>query len=184
MHVPESLYQSTDRWPAHLSVCVVLLDKDQVALHHWATSIWGDDVYTLMRETLHDHETLEAAAARGLMEELGATAKLIAYLGTEAKTFRVAAEAGKTFRKATPTFLARVIDLDPQRKLILGDDASDLDRHEQEAELVWVSLAQAAKLMQEQAERFPDRPDLDESEPIRWAQQYLALEAKGKAASQ
>jgi hypothetical protein len=163
-------YNSTPRWPAHLSVTVVMLnDRHEVAFHYWTQSIWGDDLYTLMHETVHQGEALEAAAGRGLMEEWGATAELVAYLGTHTLNFTVHVEGDRLMEKAMPTFLARVKTAHEHKR-------SEADPRERSSQLVYLSIDEALRIMASQAKRFPDRPDLDESVALRWAKKYLATE--------
>jgi hypothetical protein len=157
-----SLYKATPRWPAHLSVTVVLLnDRGDVAMHYWAKSVWGDDLYSLMHETLHNDEPLEDGAARGLQEEWGVTGKIVAYLGTHTLNFKV---KERQLNKAMPTFLARFVSVDASLRQ---------SGPEGESKLVWLTFNKAAEIMARQAERFPQRPDLDESVILDWARQYL-----------
>ena len=160
-----SLYRATKKWPAHLSVTVVLLnDRHDIAMHFWQKSVWGDDLYSLMHETLHNGEPLEDAAARGLQEEWGVTGDILAYLGTGIKRFSVPNEKSRRLDKALPTFLAKLVSVDASLRT---------SGPEGESKLVWLSFKKAFEIMRQQSERFPERPDLDETFALEWAQDYL-----------
>jgi ADP-ribose pyrophosphatase YjhB (NUDIX family) len=160
-----SLYKATPRWPAHLSATVVLLnDRGDVAMHYWAKSVWGDDLYSLMHETVHNGEPLEQAAARGLQEEWGVTGKIVAYLGTHTMQFTLNEQNDRVLHKALPSFLARFVSVDASLRQ---------SGPEGESKLVWLTFNKAAEIMARQAKRFPERPDLDESVILGWARQYL-----------
>lgn len=163
----DDLFNSTSSWPAHISVSAVLFNRrHEIALHHWAHVPWGDNIYSLMHETLHNLEPLELAVARGLQEEWGAEGKVIAYLGTEVLGFHVADEH-RDFRKAQPTFLVEFSSIQPGRREPYG--------HESKSSVVWKSIPDALAIMSDQSGRFPDRPDLDESVALQWARDFLRI---------
>lgn len=168
MWVPDEdsgFFNATAKSPAHFSVAAVLInDRHELAMHHWDHCAWGDNIYSLMHETLHGHEPLESGVARGLQEEFGAQGKLLAYLGAEAQTFHVAYE-NRTLRKTTAYFLVDLTSIDPARREEAGPES--------ESDILWLSISEAKAIMREQGQRFPDRPDLDETNALLWAEDQL-----------
>lgn len=168
MVAAKSKFQFNDTWHSHLSVgCVLLNNKNEVALHYFKTSHVGDDVYLLVRETVNNDETLEAAAARGLMEEMGAKAKIIAYLDSNrVELHETLAKPPRHMRKTTIYFLARLEDQHDARRLAGDPEAT--------SKIVWLTLDEAQKRLEDQALRLNNRPDLHEAPVIAWAKAYLS----------
>lgn len=152
-------YQGNASHPQHLSVGAILINAaDEICCHHFfAKDLRGywtgeglDDFYLLMRETPEPGESLEAALARGLREEFGATAELVDYAGSIQSRFE---SKGVEVQKTTPYFLCRLIDQDPSHRE--GDIES-------KTSLEWQSAEFLIPKMREQAVRF-GRTDVDES---------------------
>lgn len=155
----------SSKWSAHISVGCALLDgDDRIAMHHHHDSPFGE-LYTLMRETLHDNETLEAGVARGLMEEWGAQGTIVAFLG--AKLAHLEDVDGSVMDKTTLYFFARLTTQDDTRR-----DPTD---PESSSAIEWLTLDEATKELNIQAVRFPGRPDLHEAGVIELVQRYLNL---------
>jgi hypothetical protein len=163
----DDLFNASDQWPAHMSVSAVLFnDRHEVAMHHWEQIPWGDNVYNLMHETLHNLEPLEVAVARGLREEWGAEGKIIAYLGTQVLNFYITLDK-RELHKALPYFLVELSSINPDRRDNSGVEA--------QSAIVWKSIPDALAIMADQSRRFPDRPDFDETVALTWARDYLHI---------
>lgn len=78
-------YQATPKSPYHLSVGAIVYREDgQFLVHHFMKPVRGfTDYYHLMNESVDPKETPEQALHRGLMEEFGIVAKIIAFLGSD-----------------------------------------------------------------------------------------------------
>jgi ADP-ribose pyrophosphatase YjhB (NUDIX family) len=99
--------------PFHVSVGAVLQREDgKVCCHRFGdvpvNPIRPHNVYLLMRETIEANESLEAALARGLMEEFGAVGKPVRFLGTLLTKHRET-EADVEVEKATLYVLCELI---------------------------------------------------------------------------
>jgi hypothetical protein len=163
----DDLFNATKSWPAHMSASAVLFNHaHEIAMHYWERAPWGNNVYSLMHETLHNLEPLEVAVARGLQEEWGAEGKIIAYLGTQVLSFYEAKDK-LNFHKALPYFLVEFESMSPERR--------DNEGYEAQSRIVWKPIPEALEIMSDQAKRFPDRPDLDETVALNWAQEYLKI---------
>jgi hypothetical protein len=68
-----------------------------------------------MTETPEDGETLLDAAERGLMEEFGATGKLVHYIGTNIGHFKRKG-SDTLIEKTTPFFLYKMTSLDETKR--------------------------------------------------------------------
>lgn len=153
-------YQGNAGHPQHFSVGAVLVNQNgEICCHHFlAKDLEGywpdaglDDFYLLMRETIEPGESLEAAVARGLREEFGATAELVDYVGAIQSRF---GHKGVEVQKTTAYFLCRLIDQDPSRRE---------GGIESKTALEWRSADFLIPKMRDQAARF-GRTDVDESE--------------------
>ena len=133
----------------HLSVGAVLCNGEgKIGVHHFGKS--KGDFYILMRETIEPNETIEAALARGLREEFGATATLSRYLGSIASNFPDS--HGRTIHKTTLYFAMDLQNLGAWPK---GDGESD-------GALEWHDPKFLIKAMKSQVTRL-QREDWDES---------------------
>jgi hypothetical protein len=114
-----TIYQGYDGHPYHFSVGAILRRADgAVCFHHFVKGDLGlvgywieegvDDMFLLMRETLEPGEGLEEAVHRGLMEEFGATGKIVDYIGSFVGHFR---HKGVLVEKTTPYF---IVDMETQ----------------------------------------------------------------------
>jgi hypothetical protein len=158
-------FQGNKSHPAHLSVGAVMRNSEGlIRVHHFPadtpTGFWKSigvtDFYILMRTTLKNEETLEAALARGLAEEFGAVAALDDYLGSIVSTAYDERTPGERipFQKTTLYFLA-TYEKD-------SGTAPDMSEAEGQSVLEWKSAEDLIPLMKAQKERF-HRDDLDES---------------------
>lgn len=150
-----------DTPPTHLSVGAVLLnDQHEVLCHYFHKTPWEGlrDIYVLMRETVEEDEPLEAAVARGLAEEFGASGEIIKYLGPLVSHYQDV-EAQMMVEKTTLYFLVRLGDLDATKR-----DETD---PEKDSVLEWYPPEVLVDRMQDQGRRYPDRTDLNESEILK-----------------
>lgn len=78
-------YGATPERPFHLSVALIILDKDnQIICLHYPKIDHLENIFTLPCKTVHTNETLEAAIERCALEELGYTVSTPTYLGSSA----------------------------------------------------------------------------------------------------
>ena len=153
-------FQGSTEHPYHISVGGVLQnEKGEIAVHyfkHVSHPEFGeaDDFYTLMRETLEEHETLEEALSRGLLEEFGATGNLSSYLGSLVSHFP---KHGVSIEKTTLYFLLTCTSIDEKKRL--------KDDPEIQSEIRWVPPSELIHVMKSQGARI-GREDLDESAVI------------------
>jgi len=127
-------------------------EHGEVACHHFDTIGSLKDVYTLMRESLEDSETIEHCLERGLMEEFGAKATLERLLGPIVSRFTT---QNTVIEKTTLYFFMRCRSIDPALRR--------LDDPESDSVICFIEPAQLAAKMRDQAKRYPDRTDIDES---------------------
>lgn len=157
-------YQHSLPQPYHVSAGAVLFNDDyKICVHHFQIEqvaehlrFLGDnlpDMRHLMRESLEDGETLEAAVLRGCMEEFGAVGIIEKYLG--AKIDQIVTPH-KTFQKCTLYYAIRVESLGERT----GDDGENLTSME------WYTPGKLLGLFDEQVMRTK-RPELDEREIIK-----------------
>lgn len=163
---PASKYKASPTWPAHLSVGAVLInERGEIAFHHYPESKIGS-VYLLMRETLHDDESLEAAIARGLQEEFGASGTILTFLDSLRVEFgENLVGDGRRMHKTTLYFLVQLETFDPSKR--------DQDDPEKDSRIVWLAPAVAEPLLLEQGKRLHERPDLDEASIVAIAAKFL-----------
>lgn len=102
-----SIFQASQQHPYHLSVGAVLINEyGEVACHHFKKIGELQDVFTLMRETVENDETLVQAVERGLEEEFGATGEVKAYIGSKVTTFKM--KSGVSVQKTTVYFVVKL----------------------------------------------------------------------------
>jgi NADH pyrophosphatase NudC (nudix superfamily) len=87
-----ALFQHTQQSPYHISVGAVVVRDGKIAVHkhvksHAPTHVHDlfEDLavmYTLMRESIEDGESLEEVALRGMREEFGIEGRVVRYLGS------------------------------------------------------------------------------------------------------
>lgn len=164
-----NIYKNSVRFPYHLSVGVVLINKaKQVCCELYpqktVLEITGHEreIYTLIRETVETGEDLESAAIRGVREEIGIQANLIGYLGSQEDLVE---EKDKTFTKTTVYFLAELQD-ELNLPTIGEDDTVKF-------KIIWLSLDEAISFMQKQSTDLTRR-DLNESKILERAKKILA----------
>lgn len=161
----DNLYKYAIDSPYHVSVGAILFnDKNEICVHRFLSKsipkeslhLTGglDEVYLLMRETVHDNEPLEMAALRGIEEEFGAIGKVEKYLG--ALTAKVDDGNSFFFEKVTHYFAIRL-------KVLSLRNTSDIEGR---SELLWLTPEEALGLFKEQA-RKTKREELNEVEIIK-----------------
>lgn len=120
----------------------------------------GGEVCILMRETVEENESLEEALARGLMEELGATAEISNYLGSKVTYFE---SRGVKVQKTTLYFKVQLKSFD-ERSRLEGDPESS-------SQILWLDLEEAIEKIQKiYKERKID--DINESDIIQRVRVY------------
>lgn len=152
-------YQNPNR-PYHLSVGALVFDDERnICVHRYESHnapegilhLFGglDVVYLLVRETVHDNESLETAVLRGVSEEFGVIGEVDSFLGTLIAEVRDV--DGWSFEKTTPYHSVRKI----------GDGERDVEDEENFSELVWLAAADAREKFAWQA-AHTDRQELNE----------------------
>jgi NADH pyrophosphatase NudC (nudix superfamily) len=158
----DRLFKASEQNPYHLSVGAVLMnDKGEICSHYFE-KVGGEVLngkfkafekfYILMRETVKDGETIEAAVARGLREEFGATGKIVRFLGTLISSWPIGEVA---VQKTTLYFLVNLTSIDLSMR-----EKEDL---EGTSEITWLPKEELLKRMTGQKERLGN-DSLDESE--------------------
>lgn len=159
-------FVGTPEEPFHMSVGVILVNEENEVLVHRFNLENNEELrhelkrradipgkvqyYALMTETPEHGESLIDAAERGLMEEFGATGRLIHYIGTNIGHFkRMGSDV--LIEKATPFFLYRILDLDETRR--------EQGSIESSSELVFLDIETLMKYLEEQ-DRAIHRTDL------------------------
>ena len=120
-------YQASPDSPFHLSVGAVPIDKKgNVYCHYWKQKREFTDLYSLMRETMEQGETIEKTFERGLMEEFGMTGKVVDYVGSITAVDEWFGEINRptNVEKTTLYFLVDVISIDESKRLV-EDEESD-----------------------------------------------------------
>lgn len=151
--------------PTHISVAAVLRNPEGKLLCHFFKkedlpheSEGKSDLYLLMRESLHLGETLEAAVARGLMEEYGAEGTVIDFLGTIISHFPCSDDHMIMVEKTVLYFLVDFISLDESKR-----EAGAVESH---STLLWLTPEELLEKNMTQAARYI-RTDIDDSKIIR-----------------
>lgn len=149
--------------PYHLSVgAVVFNDQGLVLIHRFDSELpenpFSTTIYTLIRESMEPNETIEAALARGIKEETGSEAGLVAFLGSLRCIARNTEDESKSFEKTTLYFTMRLADWRPEERL--------KDDPEVGSDLRWRDPEELVSLMQKQG-KVTKSADLDESEVIK-----------------
>lgn len=145
----KSIFEATKENPYHVSVGAVVLNNDNLVCTLRYKNFKGfGEIYTLMRETLENGESLSDALYRGLYEECGITGNIIRYMGSLVGNFfrdEVSVE------KTTLYFLIKIIDIDTSlaTEHVIGEgveiewlpvDFLILKMKEQEVKTGWSSL--------------------------------------------
>jgi len=147
----------------HLSVGAVVFNEDgKVLVHRFDGELpenpFSRTVYTLIRETMEPHETIEFALARGIKEETGSEAELVAFLGSLRCIARDTEDEEKSFEKTTLYFAMKLTDWRPEERL--------KDDPEAGSNLQWRNPGELVQVMWEQG-KDTKSTDLDESEVIK-----------------
>jgi ADP-ribose pyrophosphatase YjhB (NUDIX family) len=87
-----SIFQHSKNNPYHVSVGAIVVHEGKILVHKHVKKLTPerlhiflgdlDEVYTLMRESLENNESLENAVIRGVKEEFGVQGDVIRYLGS------------------------------------------------------------------------------------------------------
>ena len=160
-----SYFEQNDTSPTHISVAALVTRPDGKLLCHYFKkedlpheSEGKSDLHLVMRETLHQHETLEAAVARGLMEEYGAEGTITNFLGSIVSHFPYTFDAAVTIEKTVLYFLVELTSLDETKR--------EEGAVESRSELRWLAPAELLAVNQQQAALY-DRTDIDDSKIIK-----------------
>lgn len=156
-------YQHSLPQPYHISVGALLFnDRFEIGVHHFRIEHIPEqlrfladnlpDIWHLMRESLEDGETLEAAVLRGCQEEFGAVGTVEKYLG--AKIDQILTPS-KSFQKCTLYHAVRLQTLGERT----GDDGENV------SQLEWYAPHDLLALFDEQVQKT-NRPELDERELV------------------
>jgi hypothetical protein len=141
--------------PYQLSVGAVLLDKeDRVMCHYFKDltqfHIDAHDICVLMTETPEPDESLKGALNRGLLEEFGATGKILSFVGSQVVDFDPGLYKkelkGKIAEKTTVWFLVRLESIDESRR--------DKDAIEGKSEIKHIPLDECIQIFKKQHERI------------------------------
>lgn len=156
-------FQHSSYSPYHLSVgAVVFNDHGQILIHRFDRELpenpFSQNIYTLIRETMEPHETIESALARGIKEEAGSEAELVAFLGALTGSTMGRRDKTKNFEKTTLYFAMRLTVWRPEERL--------KDDPEAGSDLQWREPDELVSLMQRQG-KATESADLDESEVIK-----------------
>jgi NUDIX domain len=165
----QKLFQWSPTSPAHISVGALVTNSEgKIRAHYFHADRVPEFIVSfmhplrelriLMRESLEDNETLEAAIHRGLHEEFGMTGKIIRYIGS---LQTLCQREVVTFQKTTLYFHV-AWESDGERPQF---DA------ESKSEMVWYSPQELRAHMKAQG-AVVQNLDVDESSII---ERYLAL---------
>lgn len=170
MSQTKSLFKSTKESPYHLSVGAVLFNENkEIACHYFKELQFiddnkkRDDFYILMRETVEVRESLEDVVLRGVQEEFGSTGEIERFLGSLKTKFP---RGDVWVEKTTAYFLIKLKDFDPDYERDSRDDES-------KSVIQWQTIDFLITKMEEQGRKYK-RTDLDESEILKRAKQYLS----------
>ena len=164
----KNVYKNSREFPYHISVGAILFKEDgAIACQHYSketilkfTGI-ERDIYTLMRETIEDNETILEALHRGLDEEFGVEGKVLGYLGSlETQVLNKTEIKPEDFKKTTLYFLVEVEPNQILRTVSSDGGATFVNK--------WVEPMKLIELMNKQSEGLI-RTDLNESEVIKRA---------------
>lgn len=167
----KNIFQSSKEFPFHISVGAILTNTSGLICTHFYKksdlpweSEGKSDLYLLMRETMHPHETIETAIKRGLMEEFGAKGEIKSYIGSIKSTFPL--HGGETMvEKTTLYFHVEMTDFNPVLR--------DKDEIESKSEILWIKPEELLGLFTEQGKKY-ERDDIDESKVIENYLKYVS----------
>ncbi len=151
--------------PTHISVAALLRNPEgKILCHFFKTedlpheSEGKGDLYLLMRESIHRNESLEAAVARGLMEEYGAEGTSIDFLGTIVSHFPSSDDHRTLIEKTVLYFLVDFVSLDETKR--------EAGAVESRSKLLWLTPEELLEKNSVQGARY-ERTDIDDTKIIR-----------------
>jgi len=152
--------QSIDS-PTHISVAALVRNAAGSILCHYFKkedlpneSEGKSNLHIVMRETIHRQEALEAAVARGLMEEYGATGTVVDYLGSIVSHFPCSEDPTIPIEKTVLYFLVDLISIDENKR--------EAGAVESRSTLLWLTPEDLLDKNQTQAALY-SRTDIDDS---------------------
>ncbi len=162
----DNLYSYSRRNPYHVSVGAVLFNnRGEVCVHRYLSTDFPndvkhlsgglDEVYILMRETLHDGESMSEAVLRGIEEEFGAKGVVEKYLG--ALISNVDDGDDLIFEKTTLYHSVRL------QRVGLKRDETEIENR---SKLLWLAPSDLLSIMEKQVS-LTTREELNETEIIR-----------------
>ncbi len=161
----ENFLNQSPQSPTHVSVAALLRnDEGKILCHCFKKDDLPDesegkgDLYIVMRESLHRDEALEAAVARGLMEEYGATGTVVDFLGTIVSHFPCSDDETVMIEKTVLYFLVDFVSLD--------ESLREAGAVESRSKLLWLTPEELLEKNVTQAARYT-RTDIDDSKIIR-----------------
>lgn len=151
--------------PTHISVAALMRNSEGQALCHYFQkedlpheSEGKSNLYLLMRESLHLGESLEAAVARGLMEEYGATGTIVDFLGTIISHFPSSDDKQITIEKTVLYFLVDFI--------LIDETLREAGAVESRSQLLWLAPSDLLEKNMTQGALY-SRTDIDDSKIIK-----------------
>lgn len=150
--------------PTHISVAALVRNKEGKILCHFFKkedlpneSELKSDLHLLMRETIHRDETLEAAVARGMMEEYGVEGHIVDYLGSVVSHFPCSFDNTVSIEKTVLYFLVDLISQDETKR--------EEGAVESRSTLLWISPEELLEKNKTQSALY-SRKDIDDSKVI------------------
>ena len=145
--------------PYHLSIGAVLInEKSEICCHYFKEIQGQKDIYILMRETIITKENIEDCLHRGLIEEFGATGKILGFLGNTTTFFEI---EKVEVEKTTLYFLCNLIDQD--LNLRSNEDI------EFNSEVRWININEIIEIFS----NLKIKPDQDELKILKRAKKFI-----------
>jgi len=151
--------------PFHISVAALLTNEEGLICTHFFKkddlpdeSEGKSDLYLLMRESLHDNETIEEGLTRGLMEEYGATGDIKRYIGSIQSMFPYSTIPDKWVEKTVLYFHIELTSIEESRR--------EPNTAESKSTLLWLTPEELLEKFAQQNKVY-ERTDLDDSKIIK-----------------